>query len=119
MLDKSQIAGIKQPDVVNFIFNHRQPLHAHPESETLPFIRVNLHIVKNFRMDHPRSGNLQPLALELHIHLHARLNERKITGAESDIYIFIAKKSPQKYFYNGPLRLARFVFLSAIKPSIW
>ena len=68
-------------------------------------------------MDHSRSGNFQPFSLELHIYFHARLNERKIAGPESDVYIFIAEKSPQKIFITA-LRLAEFVFLSTIKPSI-
>ena len=53
-------------------------------------------------MDHPRAP-----AISSHLPLNfiststPGSTKAKITGAESDIYIFTAKKSPQKDFYNG------------------
>ena len=54
---------MKQPDVIDAVFQHGQPVQAVAKSETLVFIRVNAAGAQNVRMHQARAHNFQPAGI--------------------------------------------------------
>src|SRR5262249_19625351 len=62
LLEKAQIAGKQQADVVDAVLEHRDALHADAEREAGPDLRVVADRLEHRGIDHPGAENLEPAA---------------------------------------------------------
>src|SRR5689334_21813862 len=60
-----QIVFVKQPDVVDSISNHRNPLDPESERPARPNFRIVADILKYLRMHHAAARNLEPFLAHL------------------------------------------------------
>ena len=96
LLQKPQISVVKQTNIINSIFDHRDSIQTAPESESLPLARIYSDIFQNSRMRHSRAHHFNPAGFFAHratfaaafetskVSFHARLHERKIARPETD-----------------------------------
>ena len=59
---KSQIVLKKQPNIVDAVFEHGDPLDAHAEGEARNLFRIVADKLENGRVDHTGAENFQPTA---------------------------------------------------------
>src|ERR1700747_293220 len=60
LLQKAHVVLEKRLNVVNAVLEHRQPIHAHSESETTHFFRVVIHEAVHGWINHARAEKLNP-----------------------------------------------------------
>jgi hypothetical protein len=60
LLQKPQIVLEKEPDIVNTIFKHRNPLHAHAKREAGNFLGIITNKTENLWINHARAKDFQP-----------------------------------------------------------
>ena len=60
---EAQIVLVKEPNVVNAVAEHRQPLNSHPERIALPLLGVVADILENRGVNHAAAENLKPSRL--------------------------------------------------------
>jgi hypothetical protein len=100
---KSQISAMKQSDVVNFIFHHREALQAEAPRKPLIFIPRIAGCCKNFLIDHTGSADLQPSGIfagsaalaaanrTANIEFKTGFRKWKKAGPQSDLHVFMEK----------------------------
>src|ERR1043166_605727 len=87
---KAQIVFVKQPDVVDPIPDHRNPLDAEAEGPASPYLRIVAHVLEDLGMHHATAGDFQPFLAHLareratEINFKARLGIAEIMRAEPD-----------------------------------
>src|SRR5258705_3199524 len=94
--EEPQVVLEEQPEIVDAVLQHRDPLDAHPERPAREFLGVIADILQDPRMHHPAAENLQPPPLlaqpatvavadeAQHVHLGGGLREREERRPEAD-----------------------------------
>src|SRR5258706_4678216 len=79
LLQKPEIVLVEKPQIRNSVLDHDLPLDAEAEGETVPFLRIDPTIFQHLRMNHARTGDLEPALLSVHIeervHFQSRFDE--------------------------------------------
>ena len=77
--------GIQQPDVVDPVTRHGEPVDPHSERESLVSIGIEPAISENFRADHARAEQLHPSTAVKHVDLGARRGEREKARSKPEL----------------------------------
>src|SRR5262245_9985806 len=87
---KPQIIFVKQPDVVNAVPNHCDPLDAEPEGPTRPHLSIVSHVFEHLRVHHPAAGDFEPFLAHFardraaEINFEARFRVAEVMRTETD-----------------------------------
>src|SRR3972149_11270512 len=99
------------PNVGDAVLEHRHALRPHAEGEAAVDSGIISAVLLHDRMHHARAGDLQPAGVlahgatfaaaihALHIHLHARLGEWEVRGAETHC-VFSPEDTPGEFAHR-------------------
>src|SRR5690349_3954271 len=97
LLEEAQVAVEEQPQVLDAIAQHGQALEAGAEGEADVLLRIEAEVAHHRRVDLPRSGDLQPAALQLHVDFRGRLGEREERRAEAHLELVHLEEAAQEF----------------------
>ena len=99
LFQESNIIFTEEPDVCNAIFQHGRSFDTHPKRITTIFLRINIAVLKHFRVNHPAAKDFKPTGvltncaalalakLAAYIHFRAWFSKGKITWPEAHLDI--------------------------------
>src|SRR3990172_568767 len=106
LLEKPQIVFEEQPQVVDAIAQHGQPLDPTAKGESDVALRVEAEVVHDVWMHLPGSGYFQPAALQRpagkrHVDLGGGLGKRKKRGTETHLQVVSLEEAAQEIGVNA------------------
>ena len=101
--EKGFLVGIEQPDIVDPVTRHREPIDPHSKRESLVSIGIELTVTENFRADHARAEELHPSTAVKHVNLGAGRGEREKAGSKPQLDILSQQGADQPI--EGPLEV--------------